>query len=67
MTGFVPIVYFCYPETSNLSLEEVDNLFLPLDQQIQSENFNDVEGRRKGSWGSVGKSKGTEIDQQEKV
>ncbi|KAF2725398.1 general substrate transporter [Polychaeton citri CBS 116435] len=26
---FVPIVYFFYPETSNLSLEEVDNLFLP--------------------------------------
>jgi len=64
----VPIVYFCYPETSNLSLEEVDNLFLPLDQQIQSESYtNNLEGRRKSSWGSVGKSKGTEIDQQEKV
>jgi len=25
--AFVPLVYFCYPETSNLTLEEVDGLF----------------------------------------
>lgn len=25
---FVPLVYFCYPETSNLTLEEVDYLFV---------------------------------------
>ena len=25
--AFIPLVYFCYPETSNLTLEEVDNLF----------------------------------------
>jgi hypothetical protein len=25
--AFVPLVYFCYPETSNLTLEEVDHLF----------------------------------------
>lgn len=25
---FVPIVYFFYPETSNLSLEEIDSLFV---------------------------------------
>ena len=25
--AFIPLVYFCYPETSNLSLEEVDHLF----------------------------------------
>ena len=24
---FIPLVYFCYPETSNLTLEEVDHLF----------------------------------------
>lgn len=30
---FVPIVLFEYPETSGLSLEEVDNLFLPADKQ----------------------------------
>ncbi|KAL4899967.1 hypothetical protein BDW74DRAFT_188837 [Aspergillus multicolor] len=26
--AFVPVVYFLYPETSNLSLEEVDDIFL---------------------------------------
>lgn len=25
---FIPLVYFCYPETSNLSLEAIDGLFL---------------------------------------
>ncbi|KAK3072107.1 hypothetical protein LTR53_007415 [Teratosphaeriaceae sp. CCFEE 6253] len=25
---FIPLVYFCYPETTNLTLEEVDNLFI---------------------------------------
>ena len=33
---FVPIVYYCYPETSNLSLEEVDNLFLPASDQVRA-------------------------------
>lgn len=26
--SFVPIIYFFYPETSNYSLEEIDNIFL---------------------------------------
>lgn len=26
--AFIPLVYFCYPETSNLTLEEVDHLFI---------------------------------------
>lgn len=25
---FIPIVYYFYPETSNLSLEEIDGLFI---------------------------------------
>jgi len=25
--AFVPLVYFCYPETANLTLEEIDHLF----------------------------------------
>ena len=25
--SFVPLVYFCYPETANLTLEEIDYLF----------------------------------------
>ena len=26
--AFVPLVYFCYPETANLTLEEIDYLFI---------------------------------------
>lgn len=26
---FIPIIYFYYPETSNLSLEDIDLIFLP--------------------------------------
>jgi hypothetical protein len=25
--AFVPLVYFCYPETANLTLEEIDYIF----------------------------------------
>ena len=25
--AFVPLVYFCYPETANFTLEEIDSLF----------------------------------------
>lgn len=31
--AFVPLVYFCYPETSNLTLEEIDWLFLGGEQE----------------------------------
>lgn len=29
--AFIPLVYFCYPETANLTLEEIDWLFLEKD------------------------------------
>jgi hypothetical protein len=25
--AFIPLVYFCYPETANLTLEEIDYLY----------------------------------------
>lgn len=37
---FVPFVHFCYPETSGLSLEEIDNLFLPADKQVRRLSFS---------------------------
>ena len=30
--AFVPLVYFCYPETANLTLEEMDYLFAPSEE-----------------------------------
>ena len=30
--SFVPLVYFCYPETANLTLEAMDELFSPSDE-----------------------------------
>ncbi|KAB8237297.1 putative MFS sugar transporter [Aspergillus alliaceus] len=30
--AFVPLVYFCYPETANFTLEEIDYLFTNLDE-----------------------------------
>lgn len=29
LASFCPIIYFFYPETSNLGLEEIDQIFLP--------------------------------------
>lgn len=29
--AFIPLIYFCYPETTNLTLEEIDWLFLEKD------------------------------------
>jgi len=29
---FVPLVYFCYPETANLTLEEIDYIFAEPDK-----------------------------------
>ena len=51
LASFVPGVWYFYPETSGLSLEEVDNLFLPPDRQnevvrrnsLPDESHEDVE------------------------
>lgn len=42
---FVPFVWYFYPETSGLSLEEIDNLFLPADQQVRKLSFSAEDGR----------------------
>lgn len=39
---FVPIVLFGYPETSGLSLEEIDNLFLPADRQVRAGSISNA-------------------------
>lgn len=42
---FVPFVWYFYPETSGLSLEEIDNLFLPADQQVRKLSFSTKDGQ----------------------
>jgi hypothetical protein len=31
LAAFIPVIYFFYPETSNLSLEDIDLIFLPVE------------------------------------
>lgn len=38
--AFVPIVWKFYPETSNLSLEEIDGLFLPESMQTYARRYS---------------------------
>lgn len=33
---FIPLVYFCYPETARLTLEEMDYLFKPGDSGLSA-------------------------------
>ncbi|OAL22877.1 hypothetical protein AYO22_06785 [Fonsecaea multimorphosa] len=41
--AFVPLVYFCYPETANLTLEEIDFLFTDRTRQsLREEHSSDV-------------------------
>ncbi|KAK7734863.1 hypothetical protein SLS63_004284 [Diaporthe eres] len=44
--SFIPLVYFCYPETSNLTLEEIDWLFLEKDAVKTSKKV------QKHGWGN---------------
>ncbi|KAF2719089.1 general substrate transporter [Polychaeton citri CBS 116435] len=62
--AFVPLVYFCYPETANLTLEEVDFLFIgegkhglhqfterskPVEESFSRRNSIQKTGRRQSS------------------
>lgn len=40
--AFVPIIYFFYPETSNISLEDIDKIFLKDD--VSSERSSTIAG-----------------------
>lgn len=47
--SFIPLVYFCYPETANLTLEEVDWLFYEGDvvkrsRRVAKEGWEKAEG-----------------------
>lgn len=47
--AFVPLVYFCYPETANLTLEEIDYLFTnPQKTAVKISNELHKEGKRHG-------------------
>ncbi|THY16306.1 putative Myo-inositol transporter 1 [Aureobasidium pullulans] len=70
--AFIPLVYFCYPETSNLTLEEVDFLFIKdgskgihkftgPSQPVRISLSGDVEqGARRMMHGEKGEKRGSE-------
>lgn len=64
---FVPFVYFCYPETSGLSLEEIDNIFLPADKQVKKLSFSAQGGVSRTFSGSVEDGKQDNVRMVEKV
>ncbi|KZM20655.1 transmembrane transporter [Ascochyta rabiei] len=61
---FIPLVFFCYPETANLSLEEVDWLFyeggaVAKSRRVRKFGWEAEDGAvlEQGSGGSVGSNK----------
>jgi hypothetical protein len=58
----VPAVYFFYPETSNISLEDIDKIFLPADMQDYASRHNSLAQPVNGSVSS----KGDDVDHAEK-
>lgn len=51
--AFFPIIYLFYPETSNISLEDIDKLFLPAEMQDYAERHNSIEGQTGPDSGKV--------------
>ncbi|KAA8649623.1 uncharacterized protein ATNIH1004_002294 [Aspergillus tanneri] len=45
---FLPLIYFFYPETQHLSLEDIDGLFTGKKVQLHLKPVHDVEGRDEG-------------------
>jgi hypothetical protein len=60
---FVAVVYFFYPETSNISLEDIDKIFLPPEMQEYASRHNSVVQAAEGSVSS----KGDDVDHAEKA
>lgn len=65
--SFIPLVYFCYPETSNLTLEQVDWLFynsgvVKRSRRVARHGWEGVEGGQTNGGvletGSVGSAEG---------
>jgi hypothetical protein len=44
--AFVPLVYFCYPETANLTLEEIDYLFTNPEKTVSRFRKNFIRSER---------------------
>jgi len=81
--AFIPLVYFCYPETANLTLEEIDFLFtnpekgaVKLSIELNKERKRGVRdesfvrtsiGRRASAAGSGKGNDGDAVEQHEKV
>ncbi|KAK9779799.1 putative Myo-inositol transporter 1 [Seiridium cardinale] len=71
--AFIPLVYFCYPETSNLSLEEIDWLFLEphaveRSKQVSKHGWGGEDGwerRRSSMAGSTSNVHKPEVSQME--
>ncbi len=71
--AFVPLVYFCYPETSNLTLEEIDWIFLDkhavkTSKRVAKSGWGDSEAwQRRQAVGSDEKVTAPEISKEEGV
>lgn len=39
--SFVPVIYFFYPETSNISLEDIDRIFIKDGENLSSDNVSE--------------------------